>query len=399
MEYDMIVIGLGPGGASTLYYGAKHDVRAVGLDKRREIGVPIQCGEFIPQSHMYSEILPNAKHLELLTKFPRYLIRNEIKRVSLYSPKGNEYQDFFDGYVINRGEYDKWLVSKAVDEGAEIFIQTSAYDIIWMGNEYVVKAKNKDGNIELTAKILVIAAGASNSLIEKVGLVYEKDEYNLSNTIQFVMTNIDVDEDKIEMYSGKKYAPGAYAWIIPRGNGYANVGLGIRKPYVSRKDRNFSIRIFMNRLIHNHPIASKKLRRAYPLSIVGGVVPVGPPLKTVGRNSLLVGDSANQVIASLGAGIPTSVVAGSIAGETVSKYLEGTCSLNCYESLWLEEIGDALKNGYRLRRIIDILCRSDRFMEQALRFFGKVHMTNLIKTRYPSDSKFISWIEKMSKLN
>ena len=93
MSYELTVIGLGPGGGSTLYYAAKHGVKAIGLDKRREIGVPIQCGEFIPQNHMYKEILPNAKHIDLLTSFPKYIIRNTIKSVSLYSPKGREYID------------------------------------------------------------------------------------------------------------------------------------------------------------------------------------------------------------------------------------------------------------------------------------------------------------------
>ena len=397
MCYELAVIGLGPGGSSTLYNAAKHGVKAIGLDKRREIGIPIQCGEFLPQSHMYKEILPNAKHIELLTSFPKYIVRNMIKKVSLYSPKGREYRDFFDGYVIDRSEYDKWLVSKSVNEGAEIHIQTAVYDVTWLDKKYLVKAKSGNRNIEIKAENLVIAAGSSSSLIEKVGLVYETDKYNLSNVIQFVMAGVEIDNDKIEMYSGKKYAPGTYAWIIPRGNGYANVGLGIRKPFIPREDRDASPRKFLNRFIHRHPIASKKLQKAQAVSIIGGVVPVGPPLRTVGKNVLLVGDSANQVISSLGAGIPTSVIAGSIAGETIYKYLNNECSLDYYEKTWKIEIGKALENGYKLRKIIDILCRSDRLMEEALRFFGKSHMTDLTRTRYPTGSKFISWVEKTAR--
>ena len=397
MSYELAVIGLGPGGGSTLYYAAKHGVKTIGLDKRREVGIPIQCGEFLPQSHMYKEILPNAKHIELLTTFPKYIIRNIIKKVSLYSPKGREYMDFFDGYVINRSEYDKWLVSKSIDEGAETLIQTTVYDITRLDDKYLIKAKSGDRDIEIKAENLVIAAGSSSSLIEKVGLVYETDKYNLSNVIQFVMAGVEIDNDKVEMYSGKRYAPGTYAWIIPRNNGYANVGLGIRKPFISRKDKYTSLKDFLNRFIYHHPIASKKLQKAQAVSIIGGVVPVGPPLNTVGKNVLLVGDSANQVIPSLGAGIPTSVIAGSIAGETIYKYLNGNCPLDCYEKTWKTEIGKALENGYKLRKIIDIICRSDRLMEEALRFFGKSHITDLIRTRYPTGSKFIDWVKKTAR--
>ncbi len=397
MNYELAVIGLGPGGGSALYHAAKHNIEAIGLERRREIGIPIQCGEFIPQSHMYKEILPEAGHISLLTEFPKYIIRNIIKRVSLYSPKGREYTDSFDGYVIDRAEYDKWIVSKAIMEGAEILIETSVYDINKVDNKFYIKARNSDGDVEITADTLIIAAGSSSPLIEKVGLVREKDEYNLSNVIQFVMAGVEVEEDKVEMYSGKKYAPGTYAWIIPRGNGYANVGLGIRKPFISRRDRNLSIRAFLNRFIYHHHIASKKLKRAKPISIVGGVVPVGYPINTVGENVLLVGDSANQVIASLGAGVPTSVIAGSIAGEVIYKYLNNESTLDCYEKIWRKEIGRALEDGYKLRKTIDILCRSDRLMEEALRFFGKSHITDLVRTRYPTESKFIKWVEKIAR--
>ena len=397
MTLDLVVVGLGPGGASTLYSAAKQGLKALGIDKRREIGVPIQCGELLPQPHTYKEILPNAKHLELLTSFPDNIIRNRARYVSLYSPKGVEYKDKFDTYIIDRGRYDKWLVSKAIEAGGDIWIGSTVYKLEKTSRGYRVLGRGRSGLFEVEANVVVIAAGASSKLIEMVGLERESDEHNLGQVVQYVMAGVEADEDKIEMYSGRRYCPGAYAWIIPRGEGYANVGLGIRKPYVRKEDRDLPIIEFLHRFIYEHPVASKKLRMGKAISVIGGVVPVGPPLKTVGDNALLVGDSANQVISSLGAGVPTSVVAGSIAGETIAEYLSGDAELSEYEKRWRREIGDAIDNGYQLRLMIDALCRSDTLMEQGLKIFGQEHMSDFVRTKVPAGSRFLAWMEKIAR--
>ena len=397
MNFDLVVIGLGPGGGSTAYYAARSGLKVLGVDKRREIGIPIQCGELLPQPNMYKEILPNARHLELLKEFPYNIIRNKTTSVSLYSPKGVEYNDDFDCYVIDRSRFDKWIVSRAVEYGADIWIRSVVNKLLKRDVGYRVVGQGRDGVFEVDAKVVAIAAGASSKLIDMVGLRRETDEYNLGHVIQYVMVNVEADQDKVEMYSGKRYSPGAYAWIIPTGGRSANVGLGIRKPYISRADRGLSIVEFLHRFINSHPVASKKLSMGRPISIVGGLVPVGSPLKSVGIDAILVGDSANQVISSLGAGVPTSVVAGCIAGETVAEYLCGDVELEIYEDRWKSEIGDALENGYKIRLMIDVLCRSDRVLEQGLKLFGEKHISDIVKTKVPTGSTFMSWIERIAR--
>jgi geranylgeranyl reductase family protein len=397
MEFDVVVIGLGPGGASATYYAAKAGLSVLGVDRRREVGVPIQCGEFVPQPHTYREILPDAEHIDLLTNFPKEFIRSEIEAVSLFSPNGVEYSDRFDGYVIDRSRFDKWVVSKAVDSGADIMIQATVDSIVRDGKGFRVGGRGAEGHFEVDSKVVIIAAGASSRLNEMVGLKREVDEYNLGHVIQYVMTGVDVDPAKVEMYSGKRYSPGAYAWIIPRGPDMANVGLGIRKPYISREDASLSLRGFLHRFIHEHPVASRKLGGGKAISVIGGLVPVGPTLESVGDGVLLVGDAANQVIASVGAGIPTSVIAGSIAGEVVADHIDGEASLDMYEKIWRREMGSALESGYKLRMVIDVLCRSDNLMEQGLRFFGREHMYDLVRTRVPRGSSFLMWVEKIAR--
>ena len=397
MTYDIVVVGLGPAGGSALYYASKHGVKVLGIEKRREIGVPIQCGEFLPQPHTYKEILPDARRIDLLTSIPDRIIRNKIRRVSIFSPKGVEYTAFFDGYVINRAEYDKWIVNKAVEHGADIMIESTVYNVIDNGEYYSIKVSTPRGRIEVKSKVIILASGASSKLNEMVGLERETNEYNLGHVIQNVMVNVDSETDKIEMYTGRRYSPGAYAWIIPIGDGGANVGLGVRKPYINNSDRSLTLRDFLDRFILEHPIASRKLRKAKSISIIGGLVPVGPPLKARNGRALLVGDAGNFVVASIGAGVPTAVLTGSIAGEISAKYISGEVSLSEYDVIIERELSEPLKNGFKIREIIDILSRSDFILEQGLKLFGREHFTDLIRVKLPTNIKFMKWVERIAR--
>ena len=39
------------------------------------------------------------------------------------------------------------------------------------------------------------------------------------------------------MYVGKKHAPGGYLWVFPKGEGFANIGIGISGKYSKEKSR------------------------------------------------------------------------------------------------------------------------------------------------------------------
>ena len=59
-RYDVIVIGAGPAGSTTAYYAAKNQLNVLILDKKKEIGYPVQCGEFLPAVDEIRDILPKV---------------------------------------------------------------------------------------------------------------------------------------------------------------------------------------------------------------------------------------------------------------------------------------------------------------------------------------------------
>ncbi len=393
-KYDAIVIGLGPGGGSALYKIASQGYKVIGFDKRREIGVPIQCGEFIPQYHEYKGILPEVtdEYLEIFRKMPLSLVDNKTDTVRVVTPGGDQYDVKFDGYTIDRERFDKWIVRMAVDKGAEVRIRANVFKLERDGTVHV---RIGDKVEKYQAEAVVIAAGTSSTLLDQVGLYRETDEMNLGHVINYQMAGVESEENVVEMYTGKRYSPGAYAWIIPKGGGVANVGLGIRYDYV---DGDRDINVYMERFWREHPIASPKLRRAQPLSYVGGLVPVGPPpTKTVSGKFLSVGDSANQNIASLGAGIVTSSIGGIAAGEAVGKYLAGEKPLEYYEELWRRLLGRSLEDGYKLRLVIDLITKDDRYTDIFMSIVGKDRLTDLVYTKAPTNTDLLKIALEITK--
>ena len=57
MDYDLIVVGAGPGGSTAARFAAENGARVLLLEKREKIGYPVRCGEGIaPKCLEYSNI-------------------------------------------------------------------------------------------------------------------------------------------------------------------------------------------------------------------------------------------------------------------------------------------------------------------------------------------------------
>lgn len=374
---DILVIGGGPAGLSAAYSAAEKGAKVLLVEKKREIGVPIQCGEFMPSPSEIPDILPDAVHIRLLEGYPDDVVLNRTRSIAIYSASGKPYIIPFEGYVIDRERFDKWIARLATKAGAKILLSTTAIGI----DDSTVKLYIEGEKRSITYKVAIIASGAGTQLLDAMPIKPKLTEYDYSPVHQWVMSGIDVDPGVVEMYSGTRYAPGTYAWIIPRSSDLANVGLGVREPF--NRDK-VSIKEYLRRFIYEHPIASGKLKEGSPLSSVGGIVPAGPPLKTaVWKRVIVIGDAANMTIASIGAGVPTGVISGEIAGIIASEYIDKGSSLGRFDELWKKEIGGPLNNGYKIRLMMDPVLKRDDLMDIALEMMGERLLSEIIRCRIP----------------
>jgi flavin-dependent dehydrogenase len=62
--YDVVVVGAGPGGSTTARFAAERGLKVLMLDKRREIGYPVQCGEFMPDTNEMKRMFPRCGNID-----------------------------------------------------------------------------------------------------------------------------------------------------------------------------------------------------------------------------------------------------------------------------------------------------------------------------------------------
>ncbi|MEN6513078.1 NAD(P)/FAD-dependent oxidoreductase [Methanoculleus sp.] len=122
---DVIVVGAGPAGSTAARYAAEKGLDVLLIDKKKEIGVPVCCGEFNAAPAVLAEALPNAPGIAELFSIDPGLIQRVIRGFVVTSPKGREYEFDLSGYTVNRDAFDRYLADAAVCAGAVLSPDTT----------------------------------------------------------------------------------------------------------------------------------------------------------------------------------------------------------------------------------------------------------------------------------
>ena len=105
MKVDVLIVGLGPAGASTLKNLARlvgNDFTILGIDKRERPGFPVQCGEFMPSPDEIEILMADVPNAHEFFTFDQKYISQDTDRISFLSPNGKSIQTLFEGYTIHR---------------------------------------------------------------------------------------------------------------------------------------------------------------------------------------------------------------------------------------------------------------------------------------------------------
>lgn len=385
-KYDVVVVGAGPAGSTAAYAAAINGASVLMLDRRRELGVPVQCGEALSE-----DILNELK----IKPDPQWAI-GRTNAVKIVSPSGIEIRISERkvtgkvGYVLNRKVFDKFLAVRAAKVGADVMVGTYVDGlIIEDGRPQGVKAWGMDGKLEVSAKVIIAADGVGSRVARWAGLNTTLKLDDIESGIQFQMVGVDFESPSMtEFYLGSKIAPGGYAWVFPKGEDMANVGLGVLGSRTERRPIEY-LRDFVARM--------PNLSKGKVVEINGGGDPVSGPLKkTVKDNLLVVGDAARQVNALTGGGIDSAMRAGNIAGEVAAKAVsEGNTSekrLSEYEKRWREQMGKRLERYLKAKNVLVSL--TDEEMDQLAKTlsvvkFDKISLMDIIRAMTKAHPKLL----------
>ena len=350
---DVVVVGGGPCGSFSALTAAKLGAEVVVCEEHEGIGTPTHCAGHISISGL--------KRLGL--RLPQRIIENEIKGATFYSPSGKRFivrRVSPVTIVINRELFDRYLSELAMKAGARYLLRTRVKSL-WIDRGCVAGIiTNKGHQAIIRSNIVINAEGCPPTLLRKAGMP-ALDRSMVVNAVQVEVDQVqNMETDMVEIYLGEGYAPGFFAWIIPRRNSSAKVGLATRMGDPRR---------YLHRLIYKHPIASEKLRKSKVLRSSFHPIPLGGPIfKTYSNGLLIVGDAASQVKPTTGGGIIFGLLCSRIAGEVAHEALEhndfSEDFLSEYESRWRKTIGFDMKVMLLIRQILNRL--TDRKLDEII---------------------------------
>ena len=357
-EYDVLVVGAGPGGSMASYYASKHGAKTLLVEKSQEIGEPVRCAEAVPKLEEF-HITPSEEFVRSYIK-GGYLIAPNGKKIVVRGGKT-------EGYVVERKIFDKYLAIRSASLGTKIAVKSRVVDLYPCEDGFKVKVVHLGEEYTVKTKIVIAADGVESSVGEMAGLKCKKNPMEVCSCAEYEMTGVKLlDKHMMEFYFGD-LSPKGYAWIFPKGD-TANVGLGVI-------DRGKKAIEYLNEFLE-HPILEGRLKDATPVEFKCGGVPVGGPIeRTVDDNIMVVGDAAGQVSPLTGGGIYLAMSCGSIAGEVAAKAVKrGDYSMETlmeYERRWRERFYNTLITELKYKSILQ------RLGERELNIIAEVMEDNL----------------------
>jgi geranylgeranyl reductase family protein len=350
MNYDVLVVGGGPAGAIAAKYAALDGASTLMIEEHASIGSPVQCTGLISTAALNECEIGEGN-----------FVLNKMKGAFVYAPNGEELKvegKDVKAYVIDRKIFDRALVERALNAGADILLKTRFVDM----EKRKISVISNGEQMEIHADIVIGADGIQSSVGRAAGL--PRCEKILSG-IQFEAPYDATHPEFVEIFTGNDIAPGFFAWAVPF-KGFARIGLA--------KNQGAPARYYLENLI-KHPIVAARYRGSRTEFVLGGI-PLGPPKKTVAGNVVLVGDAAGQVKPTSGGGIYMGAVCAKIAGEVAAKASRKEAGLEEYEKRWRSAVGKELAIGMRIHKSLGEL--SDENLNEFVAFLNKPEVRDVI---------------------
>ena len=369
-HYDIVVVGAGPAGATAAEYAARAGAAVLLLEKDREVGVPVRCAEGVGEKAFR----------DFFSEVPSSWISQRITDAVLHAPSGAvvEVSSKSTGLILDRKKFDFDLAHRAVQAGAELYTKANVrmvkidkkrgaeVQVDWQGRPHA-----------LSAALVIGADGVESRVGRWAGLKTSLPVAEIDACCQVLAGPLDLPMHVCHFYFSRQWAPGGYAWVFPKGDNLANIGLGVSGDHCQNQRPYDQLQQFLR---HHFP-------QARQLGFVSGGVPCAKPMKKiVSDRLLLVGDAAHQANPLTGGGIMNALLAGRLAGTIAGQALqEGQTTaerLSEYERLWRQGEGAKLVMSFRLKKFVFSLEDSafDRLAETTLKLpFEKRTIINIFR--------------------
>ncbi len=265
-SYDVVVAGAGMAGALAATAAAKKGAKVLLLDRNdaKEAGKKTNwgwvCGDAVAKSHV------DFVEKELGVRLSSPELDTRVKGVYVLSPDmENKFMFEGAGYTLDRPKYARKMAGVAEKQGAEYMPRHEVEGPIVEGGKIVgVFGKDADTrHFEVRAKVIVDALGIATTLRRKLpqnGFI-EKDVKidDIESTGRYI-ANFDIvkgdinyyDPDNALIHLNQRMAPGGYGWVFPKSRGRVNIGIGVEKNSLDKRNAKLGRSDTLHKLIDEY---------------------------------------------------------------------------------------------------------------------------------------------------
>ena len=348
LDYDIIIVGGGPGGSTAGYILNKLGFKVLIIDKNK-----------FPRDKLCGGLI-TKKTLKLHTRIYDETEEN-LENNNIINYKSNQYKIFYKKklllekssdipfYFVERIAYDNYLIKKARETGVKIIENNRVKSVNLQNSEIITENKNR-----FRAKF-IIGADGTNSIVRKQ--VFQNNntdkrkwQKNLATAFEIYIkhkdTNCTVDHPAI--YFG--YVNFGYSWIFPNKDKIL-IGMG----GLQKKNKQN----LMDQL--NNFLSDLNIEQNGQVNVKAHTVPYGNYLMNPAlNNTALIGDAAGFADPIIGEGIYYAQRSGELVACAINNCIKQNQDLKtAYLDLLHEHIYPELSGAKRARLLL--YCIQDKF--------------------------------------
>jgi digeranylgeranylglycerophospholipid reductase len=341
-QYDVVVVGCGPGGAMAGKFAALSGAETLILEDKRQVGYPNPD----PMSIIYSK-----SELEEISgeEVEPATIYSKCAGLAYISPGGKASEPCLiaDGLFVNRPLLEKSLAMGAVRAGAELVLHTRVVDVVKKdGVVNGVVIHSGSGFETISCSAVVAADGYYQYVAQRAGIEFTEKMADMNLGCDFVGVKPLGGAHRIDEIYLDDSGEAQYRFAAPYADDRFSLGIGVGRAAVKQK-KTLKQRLY-DLVRHLEAIKRYDFSKASPVSMIaaGQAVRMVPTL--AGDGIILVGTATGGVVFGSRCGgnfvIPGACWTGRIGGEIVVEAVKkGDVSKSSLERKYQSFIDESLK--------------------------------------------------------
>ena len=415
-DYDVIVAGGGLAGtiaAQSVSYYSKQKLSILVIDRSTQF-TPGQknisgwtCGDAVSKETV--DFM--TERIKIPWTEPE--IEHHVKGVMAFSPDRETSIPFDgDGYMLNRQKLPEVQNQRAQKMGVKFDFEINLTGLLYEGNQVTgvqgIDNKTKQP-YKKTGKIVIDATGITSMLrnqIQNTTKIERKiDRRDIESTGRHIMyfekgeqDPSEFDPDYCIIHLDQDIAPGGYGWVFPKGENKVNIGLGVEKTILDKRNKrlgkNDNVSSLIEEYLHRNKAIKNPRLSTDPIdkNNATGNFQVSVRRQNdclVANGYMLVGDSAWMPKPLDAGGIGPALVAGTLIGKVVAEAIESgdvtERGLWKYNKEFINEYGYKTAGLEIFRRLIQTLT-NDQISYGMKHFLGNLDVEAISKGEHPDFS-------------